>query len=99
MHGGRMARVEQVAVGVVLVDLSPRIAPVVEDLAAEIVAPDAPAMPVAALGEILVPGPDVVEVADLVRDVIEARASVHRARHQEAVVVGVLGPAVTAAEM
>ena len=46
-----MCGVQQVAVGIVLVDVSPRVAPVVEDLAAEHVPADAPVMAMAAACE------------------------------------------------
>src|SRR5919204_4414114 len=74
---GAVLHVQAVAVRPVLVHAAPRIRPVVIDLAAEQVPPDAPHVLVLAdLLEILVPGEHVVDVGDLEREVIQARTLV-----------------------
>ena len=70
---GRLRCVEQVAVGIVLVLLAPRIAPIVENLAAEQMAADAPCVPVVRRHHHLLAHLDCVEVDHLEGDVIDLR--------------------------
>src|SRR2546426_7051850 len=71
---GAMARVEHVGVGPVLVHPAPRILPVVVDLAAEDVPPDAPhVLVLARLLEVLVAEHDVVDALHFEREVIQSR--------------------------
>src|SRR5271165_6277991 len=65
--------VEQIAIGVMLVLLAPRIAPVVEDLAAEEMPPDAPGVTVLARHHHLLAHLDGVQVDNLEGDVIDLR--------------------------
>src|SRR6267378_2056694 len=71
---GAMARVEHVGVGPVLVHPAPRILPVVVDLAAEDMPPDAPdVLVLAGLPQVLVAEHDVVDALHLKREVIQSR--------------------------
>src|SRR3989442_438774 len=71
---GSMARVEHVGIGQVLVQPGPRILPVVVDLAAEDVPPDAPhVLVLARLLEVLVAEHDVVDALHFEREVIQSR--------------------------
>src|SRR6266849_483605 len=71
---GAMARVEHVRVGPVLVHPAPGILPVVVDLAAEDVPPDAPyVLVLAGLAQVLVAEHDVVDALHLEREVIQSR--------------------------
>src|SRR5580765_3108207 len=68
-------RVQPVGVGPVLVYAAPWIRPVVVDLAAEQMAPDAPhVLVLAELLQVLVTGEHVVDVGHLEREMIQARA-------------------------
>src|SRR3979409_1282755 len=71
---GSMARVEHVGVGPVLVDPAPRILPVVVDLAAEDVPPDAPhVLVLAGLAQVLGAEHDVVDALHFEGEVIQSR--------------------------
>src|SRR5438309_1785991 len=71
---GSMARVEHVGIGPVLVHPAPGILPVVVDLAAEDVAPDAPhVLVLAGLPQVLVAEHDVVDALHFEREVIQSR--------------------------
>src|SRR5579862_4127152 len=100
LYGGDIGAVgggEQVAVGPVLQRVAPRIAPVVEHLAAEEVAADAPFGVATGVGQALVTAHQVVEVRDLVGGVVEARplTSLHQ---EQRVVIGGRLAAVAAQE-
>src|SRR5712691_4144226 len=70
---GAMARVEHVGVGPVLVHPAPRILPVVVDLTAEDVPPDAPyVLVLARLAQVLMAEHDVVDALHLEGEVIQA---------------------------
>src|SRR5712691_3739379 len=70
---GAMARVEHVGVGPVLVHATPRVLPVVVDLAAEDVPPDAPyVLVLARLAQVLMAEHDVVDALHLEGEVIQA---------------------------
>src|SRR5690349_16659983 len=89
--------VEPIGIGPALVHAPPRIRPVVVDLAAEQMAPDAPHVFVPAeLRQIFVVLEDGVDVGDLERHVIQSRAVVVHA--EQRVVVDVLVAAVTTVE-
>src|SRR5213594_1830261 len=71
---GAMARVEHVGIGPMLVHPAPGILPVVVDLAAEDVAPDAPhVLVLAGLPQVLVAEHDVVDALHFEREVIQSR--------------------------
>src|SRR6266581_3863299 len=83
---GPIARVEHVGVGPVLVHPAPRILPVVVDLAAEDVAPDAPhVLVLARLAQVLMAEHDVVDALHFEREVVQSRLRALQA--QEHVVV------------
>src|SRR6267143_4266590 len=71
---GAMARVEHVGIGPMLVHPAPRILPVVVDLAAEDVPPDAPhVLVLAGLAQVLVAEHDVIDALHFERQVIQSR--------------------------
>src|SRR6267143_171636 len=94
---GAMARVEHVGVSPVLVHPAPRILPVVVDLAAEDVAPDAPhVLVLAGLAQVLVAEHDVVDALHFERKMIQPRLRPFEA--QEHVVIDESLAAVAAVE-
>src|SRR5256885_5765263 len=94
---GAVLHVQPIGVRPVLVYATPRIRPVVVDLAAEEMASDAPhVLVLAELRQVLVAGEHVVDVGDLERQVIEPGALVLDA--EEHVMVDVRAAAVAAVE-
>ena len=69
---GRGVGVEHVGVGPVLVHPSPRVGPVIEQLAADQMAADAPHVLIAFAGQMLVTDHHVVDVGRLVGEMVEA---------------------------
>src|SRR5258708_700499 len=71
---GPIARVEHVGVGPVLVHPAPRILPVVVDLAADDLAPDAPHVPILArLAQVIMAAHNVVDALHFEREVVQSR--------------------------
>src|SRR6266851_8129440 len=70
---GGNAGVQDVGVGPVLMHSAPRVAPIIEHLAAERMAADAPEVFVALLLQVLVADHDVVHIGRFVRQVVETR--------------------------
>ena len=68
----RRRGVKLVPICPVLVNMSPGVAPVVKDLAAQQMAPHAPIMAPALGGQMLPPGLYIVDVADLPGQVVES---------------------------
>ena len=96
MIASRLARIEDVAIGVVLVLLAPGVAPVVEDLAAEKMPADAPGMPVAPCHHDLLTHLDRVQVDHFKRNVIDL--GFEPERDEQRVMVGRLVAAIEAHE-
>jgi len=89
---------EQVAIGPVFELVPPGVQPVVEDLAAKCVAADAPGGPVLPALKVIVPGHQVIQVADLEGGMMKSRLAAGHLHEKEAVVVGGLLAAVAAHE-
>ena len=91
-----MICVQQVAVCKVFVDMPPRIAPVIEDLASEDVATDAGVVVVARTHQMVVARHHRIHVLHLEGSMVEARLA--NAHTQERVMIGKLIPAVATHE-
>src|SRR5262245_61685956 len=88
--------VQDIGVGPMLMHATPRIGPIVEELAADQVAANAPHMLVALLLQMLVADHDVVDIGGLERQVIEA--ALVAANAEEGMMVDIAVTAVEAVE-